>query len=76
MLLKMLFRNVFRHKLRTALTVCGIGVAILAFGAPEYFSLYVFGLCAVSALAGKSLVKALKHKNAQRWFRPSSKPCR
>ena len=36
-----------------------IADAALAFGAPEYFSLYVFGLCAVSALAGKSLVKAL-----------------
>jgi len=33
--------------------------AALAFGSPEYFSLYVFGLCAVAALAGRSLVKAL-----------------
>lgn len=32
MLLKLLFRNAFRHRLRTALTVCGICVAILAFG--------------------------------------------
>lgn len=32
MLLKLLFRNTFRHKLRTALTVCGMAVAILAFG--------------------------------------------
>ena len=32
MLLKLLFRNTFRHKLRTGLTVCGISVAILAFG--------------------------------------------
>jgi putative ABC transport system permease protein len=32
MLLKLLFRNTFRHKLRTGLTVCGIAVAILAFG--------------------------------------------
>ncbi|MFH2046363.1 MAG: FtsX-like permease family protein [Pseudomonadota bacterium] len=32
MLLKLLFRNAFRHKLRTFLTICGICVAILAFG--------------------------------------------
>ena len=32
MLLKLLFRNAFRHKLRAGLTVCGICVAILAFG--------------------------------------------
>ncbi|MFZ3046136.1 MAG: ABC transporter permease, partial [Desulfatirhabdiaceae bacterium] len=32
MLLKLLFRNAFRHKLRTGLTVLGICVAILAFG--------------------------------------------
>lgn len=32
MRLKLLFRNAFRHKLRTGLTVVGIGVAILAFG--------------------------------------------
>jgi putative ABC transport system permease protein len=32
MLLKLLFRNAFRHKLRTSLTICGISVAILAFG--------------------------------------------
>ncbi len=32
MLLKLLFRNAFRHRLRTFLTVCGICVAILAFG--------------------------------------------
>jgi putative ABC transport system permease protein len=31
MLLRLLFRNAFRHKLRTALTVCGMAVAILAF---------------------------------------------
>jgi putative tricarboxylic transport membrane protein len=36
-----------------------IADAALAFGSPEYFSLYVFGLSAVAALAGKSLVKAL-----------------
>jgi len=32
MLLKLLFRNAFRHKLRAVLTICGICVAILAFG--------------------------------------------
>lgn len=32
MLLRLLFRNVLRHKLRTGLTLCGIGVAILSFG--------------------------------------------
>ena len=32
MLLKLLFRNVLRHKLRTGLTLCGICVAILSFG--------------------------------------------
>ncbi len=32
MFLKLLFRNAFRHKLRTFLTICGICVAILAFG--------------------------------------------
>lgn len=32
MLLKILIRNAFRHKLRTFLTICGICVAILAFG--------------------------------------------
>lgn len=32
MLLKLLFRNAFRHKLRASLTICGICVAILAFG--------------------------------------------
>ncbi|MDP2862599.1 MAG: ABC transporter permease, partial [Desulfobacterales bacterium] len=32
MLLKLLFRNAFRHKLRAGLTICGISVAILAFG--------------------------------------------
>ena len=31
MLLRILFRNAFRHKLRTLLTVCGMAVAILAF---------------------------------------------
>lgn len=30
----------------------------LAFSAPEYFALYLFGLTAVSALAGDSLIKA------------------
>jgi putative ABC transport system permease protein len=30
--LKLIFRNVFRHKLRTGLTVLGITIAILAFG--------------------------------------------
>ncbi|MBZ0110580.1 MAG: FtsX-like permease family protein [Candidatus Scalindua rubra] len=29
---KILFRNAFRHKLRTFLTVCGMAVAILSFG--------------------------------------------
>lgn len=32
MLLKLILRNTFRHKLRTVLTVCGICIAILAFG--------------------------------------------
>jgi len=32
MLLRMLLRNAFRHKLRTGLTICGLAVAILAFG--------------------------------------------
>jgi len=36
-----------------------IAEAALAFSAPEYFALYVFGLTAVSSLAGNSLVKAL-----------------
>ncbi len=31
-LLRLLFRNAFRHKLRTALTILGITIAILAFG--------------------------------------------
>ena len=31
-LLKLIFRNIFRHKLRTGLTVLGIVVAIVAFG--------------------------------------------
>jgi putative ABC transport system permease protein len=31
-ILKLLIRNVFRHKLRTGLTILGISVAILAFG--------------------------------------------
>ena len=31
-LIKLLFRNAFRHKLRTALTILGITIAILAFG--------------------------------------------
>ncbi len=30
--LKLLFRNTFRHKLRTGLTILGIAIAILAFG--------------------------------------------
>jgi len=30
--LKLLFRNAFRHKLRTTLTVVGVAIAILAFG--------------------------------------------
>ena len=30
--LKLLFRNAFRHKLRTTLTVVGVSIAILAFG--------------------------------------------
>jgi len=32
MLLRLLFRNAFRHRLRAALTICGMAVAILAFG--------------------------------------------
>jgi putative ABC transport system permease protein len=32
MLLKLLFRNAFRHRLRAFLTLCGMAVAILAFG--------------------------------------------
>lgn len=32
MVLKLLFRNAFRHRLRAALTICGMAVAILAFG--------------------------------------------
>lgn len=32
MIFKILFRNAFRHKLRTFLTVCGMAIAILAFG--------------------------------------------
>jgi putative ABC transport system permease protein len=32
MLLRLLFRNAFRHKLRAALTICGMAIAILAFG--------------------------------------------
>lgn len=32
MLLRMLWRNAFRHKLRTGLTIVGITIAILAFG--------------------------------------------
>lgn len=32
MIFKILFRNAFRHKLRTFLTVCGMSVAILSFG--------------------------------------------
>jgi len=31
-LLKLIFRNSLRHKLRTALTTLGIVVAVLAFG--------------------------------------------
>lgn len=31
----------------------------LAFGAPEYFALYIFGLTAVASLVAKSLLKAL-----------------
>jgi putative tricarboxylic transport membrane protein len=36
-----------------------VAEAALAFSAPEYFALYVFGLTAVASLAGDSLVKAL-----------------
>ncbi len=32
LILKLLFRNAFRHKLRTGLTILGITIAILAFG--------------------------------------------
>jgi len=31
-ILKLIFRNSFRHKLRTLLTIAGIMIAILAFG--------------------------------------------
>ncbi len=31
-ILKLIFRNALRHKLRTALTILGITIAILAFG--------------------------------------------
>ncbi|MEO7760337.1 MAG: ABC transporter permease [Casimicrobiaceae bacterium] len=31
-LLRLIFKNAFRHKLRTGLTICGIVVAILSFG--------------------------------------------
>ena len=31
-ILKLIFRNTLRHKLRTALTILGITIAILAFG--------------------------------------------
>ncbi len=30
--LKLIFKNIFRHKLRTFLTILGIGVAVMAFG--------------------------------------------
>ena len=30
--LKLLFKNAFRHRLRTGLTILGIAIAILAFG--------------------------------------------
>ena len=30
--LKLIFKNTFRHKLRTSLTILGIGVAVMAFG--------------------------------------------
>jgi putative ABC transport system permease protein len=32
MILKILIRNAFRHKLRTFLTICGMAIAILSFG--------------------------------------------
>lgn len=31
-ILKLIFKNAFRHKLRTALTILGIGIAVIAFG--------------------------------------------
>src|SRR5271157_387574 len=31
-ILKLIFKNAFRHKLRTALTIFGITIAVLAFG--------------------------------------------
>ena len=31
-ILKLIFKNAFRHKLRTFLTVCGIAIAVIAFG--------------------------------------------
>lgn len=31
-ILKMIFKNMFRHKLRTSLTILGVAIAILAFG--------------------------------------------
>ena len=29
---KLIFKNALRHKLRTSLTVCGIAIAVMAFG--------------------------------------------
>ena len=31
-LLKLVFRNAFRHRLRTLLTITGLAIAVLAFG--------------------------------------------
>ncbi|HET6402920.1 MAG TPA: ABC transporter permease, partial [Candidatus Kapabacteria bacterium] len=31
-IVKLIFRNVFRHKLRAALTILGVAVAVMAFG--------------------------------------------
>ena len=31
-IIKMIFKNAFRHKLRTLLTIFGISIAVIAFG--------------------------------------------
>ncbi len=50
MLLKLLFRNAFRHRLRTLLTIGGIAVAILAFGLLQtVISAWYAGVAASSA---------------------------
>ena len=40
--LKLIFKNIFRHKLRSTLTIVGLVIAIMAFGfVVEKFSLFV-----------------------------------